>query len=139
MYSLFSIRDCRWPPAAFLCVLARPEAPLVGCPSRPLGGFVLAVSSISWLPVVVLGLDGFSLLLSLTFPKSVSSQPSSSFSMYLPNSPTVIGSFHSTSIALNNASHKFWNLSKTGQSIADVSGLPEQTRLTCGVTLVLSA
>lgn len=38
---------------------------------------MLAVSSISWLPVVVLGLDGFSLLLSLTFPKSVSLQPSS--------------------------------------------------------------
>lgn len=48
------------------------EAPLVGCPSRPRGGFVLAVSSISWLPMVVLGLDGFSRLLSLTFPKSVS-------------------------------------------------------------------
>lgn len=139
MYRLFSIRDCRWPPAAFLCVLARPEAPLVGCPSRPLGVFVLAVSSISWLPMVVLGLDGFSLLLSLTFPKSVSSQPSSSFPMYLPNSPTVIGSFHSTSIVLNNASHKFWNLSKTGQSVSDVSGLPEKTRLTCGMPLVLSA
>lgn len=59
--------------------------------------------------------------------------------MYLPNSPPIFGSFHSTLIALNNASHKFWNLSKTGQSVSDVSGLPKKTRLLVGVLLVLPA
>lgn len=71
-------------------------------------------------------------------PKICSLGPSSGFPMYLPNFPSpVIGSSHSTLIALNNVNHKFWNFSKT--AVSDVSGLLKKTKLPAGVPLAPSA
>lgn len=35
----------------------------------------------------------------------------------------------STLVALNNDNHRFWNFSKAGQSVSDVSGLPKKIKL----------
>lgn len=52
-----------------------------------------------------------------------------------------IGSFHSTLRTLNNASHKFCNSNKKGQTLSDVSiwSLPPKTKLFAGVLLAPSA
>lgn len=123
-YRLFRFQDSAdgyYP--AFLCILARPKAPFVECPPRPLWPFVLAVSSNPWLSMVIFGLDGF--LLHLPSPNLFLYSPAQVFPCTLLT-PTVIGPFHSTSIVLNNAHHTFWNLSKTGQSVSDVFGLPKK-------------
>lgn len=105
----------------FLYSLARPKAPIVGRPTG-LCAFLFLLSSIPWLPIVALLFPYFPKICFLRAQLRFCCVPS-----YLPQ--PGMDSSSSTLVALNNGSHRFWNFSKAGQSISDVSGLPKKTKL----------
>lgn len=110
---------CRWHfLPVLLCILAMSKAPPARCPSRPLCLFVCAVASIPGLPLVVFWLGCSPFSSSPCLPKICLFRAQLRFS-HLPSwpcpSPTnVIGSCHSTLIALNNINQKFWNFQQSG-------------------------
>lgn len=94
---------------------------LLSGPARLLCLFVLAVSSIPWLPMAILWLGCIPFFFSLVSPK-YSFRAQLKFAQ-APSSLSPahrIGSFQSTLITLNNANHKFWNSSKKRQTLSDV-------------------